>query len=795
MWTSYRVFFAAIVLVVISYLLQKLTIYDAIDKWATDSLHAIVAQERHFDDVVVIDVDEESIYALESQLGSWPYHRGVYALITDYLSAVQARVIAFDVMFSEPKEGDAVFAESLANAGNVVLASRGLDFAINHDAGELASLEQIALGRGVDIPSHAWNDYMMPDKNLVGAISTLGSSGIITVPTDNDGVIRTIPLIHSVRGYNIPSLPLAAMFRVTSNSDLHYDRKGRVVSLAGHAWSVDSEGRITLQYPRNLDALTVIPFYKVVLAALGTPEYEEFKGLFRNKTVFIGSSAGVLGDFAMSPIYGRTAGLGILSIAYLNLAHDLMFKPKTWWIDLILLVIGAATPLFFIVGKNRRPWQIIAISMTGMAATIAASYLLLSSTGQITSATFVILLNMALMITVLIERYSLLMHERQKLYFEKKAADEANQLKSQFLSHITHELRTPLTSILGYTQMLMDADIDGVERNRRLGIIKSNGNHLMELINNLLDKAKIQSGKLTLDLAPVRIKPFVGAIAETFQPVVENKGIVFDVVFGPDIPDYLLIDDLRVKQIILNLCSNAIKFTDLGGVTLHTDYREQRLLIAVKDTGPGMEAEALSRIFEAFEQSSSKIQKSHGGTGLGLNISSELAKLMGGQITVQSEPGRGTEFVLDIPAESIEQVAEEDNGRVSSTDVAEHDLHGVSVLIVDDTVFIREMVAAILKSKSANVLLAENGQQAVEIALREMPSLILMDREMPLMNGLEATRSLRNMDYQGCIIAMTANSDDELTAMTDAGCNGYIYKPIELDNFFSIINTCLESAR
>ena len=773
-------------LALLALLASRLSLYHSIDNWVGDRLHKLTAQEWHFDDVVAVDIDDESIFILKSQLGSWPYRRDVFALVVDYLDHLDSQAIVFDILFAEPREGDGAFAGVMQRTGKSVLASRALEVPLNHEAdySTVLAAQSQHLHKPDGLPAQAWEDLMLPQSQLLGLDPSRVSTGVITVPADDDGVMRRMPLVHEEDGYFIPSMPLAAMLGQAPGASLHIDAN-QVVSFAGHRWPLDQDGYFHLRYPKNTDAFAVVPFYQLVLAALDAPGYEDVARQLRQRVVIIGSSASSLGDYTFSPFQGRMAGLGVLSIAYLDLAHDLLLKPKTLSWDLPLLLLGVVVPFLFIYLRQQTTLQIFTIAATGGMSAVLLSYALMLFDSQMSSLTFVLLLNGLLLTGVMVERYNYLSRERQRLHYEKIAADEANALKSKFLSHVSHELRTPLTAIVGFSQAIIDDDyIDRDERKRRVAIIKQNSHILLELINNLLDKAKIQSGKLALERSPTQVRAMLGDILDSLAPLAGQKGLACEVRFAEGVPDYLCIDNLRLRQIVTNLMGNAIKFTSQGEVDLEVEWQEGWLTIRVSDSGPGIAGDSLAKVFEAFEQTDSSVARVHGGSGLGLNISLELARLMGGDLAVESQLGVGSTFTLGIPAEASDYLPPAQDTPEPTARLA--DIPTKKILVVDDTRFIRDLLSMLLNQQGHVVGLAEDGEQAIAQAREFAPDVILMDIEMPLMDGKEALAVLRQSGFPGRIIAMTAHSATD-NDMCRFGFDGQIAKPIDTAQLFAAL--------
>jgi PAS domain S-box-containing protein len=394
----------------------------------------------------------------------------------------------------------------------------------------------------------------------------------------------------------------------------------------------------------------------------------------------------------------------------------------------------------------------------------------------------------------------------------RHAAEAASQAKSEFLANMSHEIRTPMTAILGYADILADEPTEE-EALDSIQIIKRNGEHLLEIINDILDLSRIEAGKVHLERLACSPCQVVAEVASLMRIRADAKGLSFRVRHMGQIPERIQTDPTRLKQILTNLVGNAIKFTEIGDIRITTrliegPHREALMQFNVHDTGIGMSPQQVAKLFQPFVQADSSTSRRFGGSGLGLVISKRLANMLGGAITARSTPGRGSTFTVTVATGSLDGVRMLEYPEEAVL-AAENTCHRKTpeiklrcrVLLVEDGPDNQRIISFILRKAGAQVELAENGQVAVQKVLearadaekdaqdlREPFDIVLMDMQMPVMDGYEATRRLREHGYRGIIIAVTAHAMcSDRAKCLKAGCDDYTSKPIDRRQLLKLI--------
>ncbi len=387
-------------------------------------------------------------------------------------------------------------------------------------------------------------------------------------------------------------------------------------------------------------------------------------------------------------------------------------------------------------------------------------------------------------------------------------AEAANSAKSLFLASMSHEIRTPLNGILGFTEVLRRGAGSPQQRNHYLDTIHASGQHLLTLINDILDLSKIEAGRMEIELVQCSPHEVIIEVLSILRVRAQEKALSLECHWSGGMPETIRTDPVRLRQLLINLVGNAIKFTERGSVTLSANIDlqapEPMLVIEVRDTGIGIQPEHLAHVFLPFDQADSSITRKFGGTGLGLAISQQIVRMLGGDITVQSELGQGSVFRVTLETGPLNDVQILDDPptemitshkRVTDDSFARSRIKSARILVVEDGETNRNLITVVLQDAGAQVVCAENGQLGLEAAGREPFDLILMDMQMPVLDGYSATRRLRERGCQLPIIALTAHAmrGDELKCR-EAGCSGYLTKPIDVDGLVRTIGTALPVA-
>tara|TARA_R110001583_G_scaffold11696_2_gene52617 strand:+ start:8879 stop:11761 length:2883 start_codon:yes stop_codon:yes gene_type:complete len=377
----------------------------------------------------------------------------------------------------------------------------------------------------------------------------------------------------------------------------------------------------------------------------------------------------------------------------------------------------------------------------------------------------------------------------EALEFLTKELQDASMIKSQFLANMSHEIRTPLTAVLGQAEAIIHGDFDDASIVKEVEVIHNNSLHLLQLINDILDLSKIEANKFELENRQQDVHKIVEKLSDMFTEQAQRKNLSFTVTHHLPNPFIIDVDGLRLKQILINLCSNAIKFTSEGWVSLDIAIIDKTLLFTITDTGIGMNEEQIDKIFNIFTQGDNSISRRFSGSGLGLFLSEQLAKVMSGNISVISQLNYGSTFVLKLPFGEIYPVLDaiERNENVQSITTKKKQYAG-KILLADDHEDNRRLIARLLTSLGLEVIEACNGIEAVELCIEHQPTLTLLDIQMPKMDGIQTLEKLRELGCNQPIYALTANAmSHEIAQYLALGFAGHLKKPIEREIFLATI--------
>ncbi|MDP1914857.1 MAG: ATP-binding protein [Myxococcales bacterium] len=378
-----------------------------------------------------------------------------------------------------------------------------------------------------------------------------------------------------------------------------------------------------------------------------------------------------------------------------------------------------------------------------------------------------------------LEQQVRLAEDARELERARAQADDSNRAKGEFLANMSHEIRTPLNGVLGMAELLARTKLTPEQRDSVDTIVES-GAGLLSVLSDVLDFSKIESRKLTIE--PIVFSPSMLArqVTALFAHAAQPRSLSLDLQVSPAVPPFVRADGMRVRQVLLNITSNALKFTERGGVTLSVDYAQGELRFAVRDTGPGMDEQTLARLFRPFTQGDASTTRRFGGTGLGLAISHHLALLMGGALSVQSEPGQGSTFTLQLPAPVATEPAPSPVRALATTWAGRP-----RVLVAEDNAVNQRVAVRLLESLGCDTQVANDGAEVLRRLEHETFDLIFMDCQMPQLDGYEATRAIRRSEAERSshlpIVGMTASAiDGDRERALGSGMDDYLTKPVKL---------------
>jgi signal transduction histidine kinase/DNA-binding response OmpR family regulator len=714
---------------------------------------------------LVFDIDDASLAALKPQLGPWPFKRDVYAMAVQQLRELGARAIAVDLLLADAQPGDAAFARVIAQPGApVILAAAGL-----HHLQDLAPPRSgTTAPSAAKLPAHPWPSIALPSAT-VWPEGTWPRLGVITTPLDDDGVLRRLPLWHQSGELKLPVLPLAVV-EALRGAD----------ATAPIAAAADRQGALHLALPAREAAAPLRPFSELMAVAWGQKAAATLRPLVDGRVVFIGSSA-LLADVVMT-VNGQASGVDALAQAYTAIQDAAWVRPPLWWADAALLLV-AVLPALWVARRGRaEPTLDLATSsaalalLAGLALTALVVWRLPTSWGA----------PLVALATGLLA--AMLSHQRQQsakeraLAQELAVAAETARAKSAFLATVSHEVRTPLNAMLGVAELLDESELQAQQK-QHVQVFRESGQALLDLINDLLDLSKIESGKLSLDAEPFSLHHLLTHLMSLMQPRAQVKGLQIHLEVAPGLPDGVLGDRSRLRQGLMNLLGNAIKFTPQGEVRLRVlqdDQMTHTIRFEVSDSGIGIAPSKLESIFEPFAQADTSVTRQFGGTGLGLSITRSVAQLMGGSVQVRSTPGLGSVFTLTLPLAPAELPQRREALQAARLPQGEKPM---SVLLAEDNEVNIYLFQAMVQDQPIELEVAPNGTVALEMLRRRAYDLAFIDIQMPGLDGLSVTRALRHLEATSArprtpVVALTANAyASDVHASLAAGCEQHMSKP------------------
>ncbi len=735
--------------------------------------------------VLVVDIDDHSLAALQPQFGPWPYRRDVHALLVETLRELGARAVAFDLLLVDALPGDDALARTLARTGApVLLAAAGLS---PSGGGRLLPTEAAAparaaasAGAGRPLPlAHPWPAITLPTRSVWVAPTLPPPLGLVTTPLDADGVLRRLPLWHEAEGRHWPALPLAVHRLLAPDA------------AAAARPPLDAEGALHLALAPARAAPPTLPVAALLQRAGGPAVPAALRAQVQDRVVFVGSSA-LLGDRVLT-VHGQRPGVQVLAEAYAALRDERWVRPPSARWNAALLAVALLPALWGARRRRLAPRGAAVAAALGLGALLALGGL---AVGWAAQPVWMAAPLMALC-TGLALAWAL--HAREQAAMQRRLAHElavsadAARAKGQFLANVSHEIRTPLNALMGVAELLAESRLDAAQR-RQVQIFQEAGLTLQALINDLLDLSKLEAQRLELDLQPFSLHRLLRHLVALQQPLAQRKGVVLRLDIAAAVPDGVRGDRVRIERALSNLLGNALKFTAQGEVGLRVALEPafaDGVRFEIADTGIGIAPSKLESIFEPFSQADASVTRRFGGTGLGLSLTRSVAQLMGGTVAVRSQPGEGSCFTLRLPLPAVAGLdaapppvaASWPLPPVAGAEAAALAQPRRHVLLAEDNEVNAYLFSAMLADEAVHIDTAPNGLEALALLRSQTYHIAYIDVQMPGLDGLSLTRELRRWELaQGRaplpVVSLTANAfASDVQASLEAGSQMHLAKP------------------
>lgn len=738
--------------------------------------------------VLVLDIDDATLQRLQPELGAWPWPHGAWAMVAHGLRAHGVQAVVLDLVLADARDGGAALSQALQSPGApLLLAAAGVQ------------------GRGLatapspwappDLPAVEWDAVILPTPVLSAAAVPARAVGVVTTPLDGDGRLRRLPLWHQAQGQPWPALPLAAALRVQPDLRLPpLDAQGRLPL----AWSADPNSVPTLPMHRLWDSLRTLP---------NAPQGDATQALtaaLAGRVVYVGSSA-LLADRVLTPT-GQLSGTAVLAQAHAALLGHGRVQPPMPWGDAALILLALTPSLLLWARGQAQPrrdlwaagWTLLAGLAVALVSTLWARQPLAPAGALLT-----LLAGLAL---------ATLAHQRAQRHRQQMAAQAlaaavaAQEAQTGFLAHVSHEIRTPLTALLGASELLAATPLQPRQQ-QLVQVFQDAGAHLRRLVDELLDMARMQAGRLPVDESVFLLPQLLQEAVALAEPLARAKGLALRLQMAPGLPCQVRADRLRLAQCLGNLLGNAVKFTASGQVTLRAlpeDTAPGAVRLEVEDTGEGIPAEQMQAVFEPFVQADASVTRRHGGSGLGLALVRAIARQLGGEVSVASQPGVGSVFTLRLtlalaPDDALTSPrphptlpsAPAQAAPPSRTQSAPR-----RVLLAEDNEVNTQIFLAMLEGTALEIETVADGLQAWQRLQQQGYDLVFVDVQMPGMDGLSLVRALRA--HEGAIqrqrtpvVALTAHGyASDVQASLAAGCDLHLTKPFSRAQLHQALQAC-----